>query len=235
MEDFKTAIHIYRRLKEKEITTDDIEGFELFNSANDTKIAEILDLLDDEFATQRISSHRAMYLIPKVTNNIDAMNYSKYKELIPYKNATLVDQYLMFYIIMNVLNEIYSGQNNERKSRDFITRAELLQRMDERVEMIIAAEKEDMEAMQEEEMYSQLNIIKVAERWDNMISLGEDKKFTKQRLIKNIHRKMAEEGLISNIDDKFQPTEKLDTIMENYFLHTDRLIEIDSLFENEVI
>ena len=108
----------------------------------------------------------------------------------------------------------------------------LIDELDQRFETIVANNQEDM--MKKEEELS-INLISIAESWNQKIVHEENKRTTKYGMVVRICTLLEQEKLIRLMDDKkeIRTTKKLDDLMTYYFLNDSRVEEINRIFTEE--
>jgi len=87
-------------------------------------------------------------------------------------NARLSDVYLSYYITMFILYKFYSGKNKNPKQREFIRVMALIDELDQRFEAILNNNQEDVIETEED---LNINLIRIAEVWNQKIVYEENK------------------------------------------------------------
>lgn len=233
----KEAMKIYfALLRNGEIRkTQERELFNLYHSSID--IQEVLNMMVEESECEILITLEAVYLIPKPENRIIGFNYKDNEELKNIDN--LMDYYMGLYIITFILNEFF----NSIDSVEFISVDRLVKGITKRLD--IAAEKDNIKEIEQD---IKVNITELRDAWRAKKEVPEDKNAEEGKMTKSMKcrygcvRKMIvflrDQGLIlyHKEDDEIRPTEKLNDLMNNFFLLNERKCEVESvLYGNGVM
>lgn len=230
MSSVKTGIQIFKILLEKGQLDRD-EHSDLYIEYLNAEVQEILSDIEEEMDCKIIKINNTIYLLPNYDNNLLGFMNKDYREWIG-SNARLSDVYLSYYITMFLLHKFYGGKNKNPKQREFIRIMTLVEELDKRFEMILKNNQEDM--IQKEEELS-INLISIAEVWNQKLVHEENKRTTKHGTVLRISALLEQEKLIRLMEDKkeIRTTKKLDDLMTYYFLNDSRIDEINSIFIEE--
>ena len=232
MEDkIKGATKIYYQLlKNGEIR----RGFnkELYNLyANYSDIQETLKYMAEESKCDILLTTDALYMIPKPENDIIGFNYRNDEDLKNVKDES--DYYLGLYIITVIFNEFF----NAIAPMEFMSIDELVKKVENR--LVAASNKEDVKKLESESRY---NILSLKEAWFAKENLPGDKEEKIGKLTWSYQYRygcarriiifLTNQGLViySKEDDEIRPTEKLNDLMNYYFLDNKRKAEIENIF-----
>ncbi len=230
MSSVKTGIQILKILLEKGQLDRD-EHSDLYIEYLNAEVQEILSDIEEEMDCKIIKINNTIYLLPNFDNNLLGFMNKDYREWIG-SNARLSDVYLSYYMTMFLLHQFYGGKNKNPKQREFIRIMTLVEELDKRFEMILKNNQEDM--IQTEEELS-INLISIAEVWNQKLVHEENKRTTKHGTVLRICALLEQEKLIRLMEDKkeIRTTKKLDDLMTYYFLNDSRIDEINSIFIEE--
>jgi hypothetical protein len=76
-----------------------------------------------------------------------------------------------------------------------------------------------------------INLASCVEIWLNMLVDHESKRRTKLRVIENVVKLLEEHKLAYIVENQIRTTRKLDVLMRQYYLSTDRVKQINEAFE----
>lgn len=223
----KTAIQIFKILLE-DGQLDRDEHSDLFIEYLNAEVQEVLSELEEEMDCRIIRINHSIYLLPNSDNSLLGFKNKDFREWIG-SNARLVDVYLSYYITMFILFLFYGGKNKNPKQREFISMTALIEELDQRFEAIL---RNNRESVIEKEEELSLNLITIAEVWDQKISHEDNKRTTKYGTVTRICSLLEQEKLIRLVEDKkeIRTTKKLDDLMTHYFLNDSRIDEIQRVF-----
>lgn len=230
MTSVKTGIRIFKILLEKGQLDRD-EHSDLFIEYLNSEVQEVLSEFEEEMDCKVIKINNTIYLLPNYDNSLLGFRNKDFREWLG-ANARLSDVYLAYYIVMFILHQFYGGKNKNPKQREFIRMMTLIDEVDKRFEVILNSNQEDM--MKKEEELS-INLISIAEVWNQKIVHEENKRTTKLGTVTRICSLLEQEKLIRLMEDKkeIRTTKKLDDLMTYFFLNDSRIEEINSIFAEE--
>lgn len=218
------ALKIYKKLLEKG-QIKDTEDKDLYYDLKNVEIREELELIAKELDFELVFVPHAVYLVPKVENNLMGFSMKDIRESIK-KDARLIDAYLECYIIMTILYMFYGGKNKNPKQRDFIQIKDIIEKLDETLNNINGEEAEKIE-----ERFS-INFIQMSGYWRAKVLKDENKLKTRYGTVLSACNLLRNEKLIIFTDNntEIRPTPKLDDLMQYYYLNQDRIYEINDIF-----
>jgi len=227
MNKIKQATRILQHLLENGEMNQEMES-ELFSAYQDTEVAEILSVFEEELDMTIIRAGRNLYMVPGQDNRVLGFRTKDFKEWLG-ANASLNDIYQAYYIAMVLFSQFYSGKNQNPKIRQFLSVSQFLEILDQRFEAIL---QQEQEAVMDREAEMGLNLLSVAESWKSKVRMEGNKRTTKQGIVLYICRMLANEKLIYLLEDReIRTTRKLDDLMKHYFLSDQRIEEINRIFE----
>jgi hypothetical protein len=199
--------------------------------ANYSDVQDTLKYMAEESKCDLLLTTDALYMIPKPENDIIGFNYKNDEDFKSVKDET--DYYLGLYIITVIFNEFF----NTISPMEFISVDELVKKVEKRMEA--AALKDDVEEIENEFKY---NIRNLKDAWfaKENIPGDKDERLGKQTwsyqyrygCVRKMIIFLTNQGLVlySKEDDEIRPTQKLNDLMNYYFLDNRRKAEIESIF-----
>ncbi len=153
-----------------------------------------------------------IYLIPKEENTFLGFSKAKLKETLCKSTGTDKDFYLSQFVILTLLTEIYDGQGNSSKCKDYIRVGELQNSISEYLKIGVEQNSEEEE---EQKGIAFRNMLEAYEalRSDDK---GSKARTTKEGFLHNIFVFLEKQGLIDYIeeDEMIKTTKKLDNLMD---------------------
>ncbi len=230
MNNTKTAIKIFKILLENG-QLDREEYSDLFIEYLNSEVQEIINVFEEEMDCKVIKLNNTIYLLPDYDNGLLGFRNKDFREWIG-SNSRLSDVYMSYYIAMFILFKFYGGKNKNPKQREFLRINTLIDELDNRFEGILKQNREQV-VLKEEEL--SINLISIAEAWNQKITLEDNKRTTKFGTVLRICSLLEQEKLIRLMEEKkeIRTTKKLDDLMTYYFLNDSRINEINSIFAEE--
>jgi hypothetical protein len=199
----------------------------LYSEYLEPEVQEVLSHFEEEFECRFLNFDETVYLVPGISSQIIGVQPGEIRRYFG-SNATNKDVYLAYYIIMFILYEFYNGKNKDPKRTDFIQLGHLVNDLDERFERISSLDKGEVDRLETE--YG-INLASCVEIWLNMLVDHESKRRTKLRVIENVVKLLEEHKLAYIVENQIRTTRKLDVLMRQYYLSTDRVKQINEAFE----
>lgn len=229
MSNVKTAMQIFRILLE-DGQLDRESHSDLFIEYLNPEVQEVLSEIEEEMDCKILKINNTIYLLPNYDNSLLGFRNKDHREWIG-ANVRLSDVYLSYYITMFILYKFYGGKNKNPKQMEFIRIMSLIDELDQRFEAILKRDSEEVMAEEEE---VNINLISIAEVWNQKISHEDGKRTTKYGTVLRVCHLLEQEKLIRVMEDKkeIRTTKKLDDLMTYYFLNDSRIDEINSIFSN---
>lgn len=226
MENFKSAISIFRLLTlQGEFSRR--EHPELYSDYLESGVQEILSLFEQEFGCKLLHFNDTVYLVPNMDSELLGIQPSELRGYFG-SGATKKEVYLGYYIMMFIFYEFYSGKNRDPKKMDFLQISLLIDHLDERFERLKDMQEEEIEEL--EEKY-RINLASSMAIWTSMLVDHENKRKTKYNFIRIVCRILEEQKLAYIVEDQIRTTAKLDTLMRQYYLHAERIAQINGAFD----
>lgn len=228
MNSLQTALKVFRILMEDGQLDRDVNE-ELFIEYLNPDVLEYLNHFEEEMDCRIIRYSNTIYLIPSCENKLLGFRTKDLREWFG-ANARLSDVFLMDYIVMFILYLFYAGKNKNPKQREFLRFSTLLDELDRRFANILSSDKEEITKL--EEQYS-INFIRIAEIWVSKKGFEEKKLNTKMGTVLRVCKLLELERLVRIVDDEkeIRTTRKLDDLMINYYLNDNRVLEVQTIFD----
>lgn len=226
MEHIKTAVKIFRLLLAQGEISKREQAF-LYGEYLETEVQEVLSCFEEEFECKLLSFDDTIYLVPNINSQVIGVQPAEIKRYFG-SNATGRDVYLAYYIMMYIFYEFYSGKNRDPKKTDFIQVSHLINHLDERFERLDKMSGGEIGRLEDE--YS-VNLASCMEIWMNLLVDHETKRRTKTRIIEGVVSILEDHRLAYMVENQIRTTKKLDVLMRQYYLNTDRVKLISEAFE----
>ena len=231
MENIRTASAILKVLMEEGKVTRAINKDLFMSYISEVKIEEILSTMTEELDAEVLRVNNTLYLIPSPENELLGFRHRDTREWFG-TNARQSDAFLAYYITAVILNLFYGGKNRDPKQREFLSLVHVIEELDNRVSEALKNKEKTGEMDQK---YS-MNFQNCAQVWD--IKKGHEegsRRTTKMGFLLSVVKLLQQEGLlrISEDEKEIRTTEKLDDLMLHYYLHEDRVIEIQKILKEE--
>lgn len=229
MENIRVASAILKVLMEEGMLTRSGHRDLFMDYISEVKIEEVLGVMTEELDAEVLRVNDTLYLIPSSENELLGFRHRDTREWFG-TNARQADAFLAYYITVIILNLFYGGKNQNPKQREFLSLVLVLEEVDRRVSEALKNSEKTQELDQE---YS-MNFQTCAQVWD--IKKGHEegsRRTTKMGFLLSVVKLLQQEGLlrISENEKEIRTTEKLDDLMLHYYLHDDRVMEIQKIFQ----
>ncbi len=153
-----------------------------------------------------------IYLIPKEENTFLGFSKAKLKETLCKSTGTDKDFYLSQFVILTLLTEIYDGQGNSSKCKEYIRVGELQNSISEYLKIGVERNSEEEEERKGIAFRNMLEAYEALRSDDK----GSKARTTKEGFLHNIFVFLEKQGLIDYIeeDEMIKTTKKLDNLMD---------------------
>lgn len=217
------SIRLFAKLMEKGYITREQDS-SYYEDYCDAEIASELAVMEQELDFTLYRTNGRLYLLPNPGNELFSQNNSDFRRSVG--NEKLEELYLLNYMAIFLLHELYGGKGNTLQTRYYIRESDFLDEFTKHCEQV-RAEGEDMKNAAAQ--YS-MNFLRLADNWlakrgDESISSD-----TKHGCFMKIIRKFRDEDLLYDADGVWKPTVKLNDLMP-YYLSQNRIAEIHSILE----
>lgn len=217
------SLKLFARLMEKGYITHEQDP-SYYEDYCDAEIASELAVMEQELDFTLYRTNGRLYLLPNPSNELFSQNNSDFRRSVG--NEKLEELYLLNYMAIFLLHELYGGKGNTLQTRYYIRECDFLDDFTKHCEQV-RAEGEDMKNAAAQ--YS-MDFLRLADNWlakrgDESISSD-----TKHGCFMKIIRKFRDEDLLYDADGVWKPTVKLNDLMP-YYLSQNRIAEIHSILE----
>lgn len=214
------AFQLFSQLSQQGfIEKEDVEFYRL-----NEEVQSLMEQFAREVDTVLVLAGDMLYLIPStVLSPFHIKNEQLRREL--GANATNADMYMLYFCILVFIGEFYNSYLSSEVQRDFLTTAEWLDGLQQRLQTLRQHSDEELSRHAEELQYNWLAIL---EKWEALNDVKESaqnqKGNTVSRLsfLNKVLQFMFKERLIEQVGpDEYALTEKTKTIVQRYFMELD--------------
>lgn len=218
--DVLQAFQLFLRLTQQGLLeNEDVEIYQL-----NQEVQSIMEQFAREVDTVLVQAGPKIYLVPITTlSPFHVKNEYVRREL--GANATNSDVYMMYFAILVFIGEFYNSYLSTETQRDFLTTAQWLEALQQRVAALNQYSPEQLQKLSQDFQY---NWPKILEKWEALNDLKESaqnqKGNTLSRLsfLHKVLQFMSKEDLIEQVGaDEYNLTEKTKTIVQRYFMEFD--------------
>lgn len=220
------ALSIYNHLiAEGDI---DLEKEKLFQQElEDKEIRDFLEVIAHESQSYLFEYRKKLCLIPEIENRLLSYTNEDLKRSILHYRDNIPDLYVCYYIAISLFAAMQLASGN---FREYINVEDLGKMVSESLSRFT-----DYENLNELEVENEFNIRYVANKWDRLKELKDNKELTNQKskigLIISTCKFLSRHDLVELVNENRQIriTEKLKRIILNYYSHRDREYKIMKL------
>ena len=214
------AYKLYSRLARG--GSESVEEMRLYT--RDERIEELINQFAREDQATVIIAGGMAYLVPIASSSPYQMSNETIKKLYLPNNATNLDIYLMYVATIILVGEFYNSYQTKEPTRAFITMAEWLEAIQNRMEALWALGEEELRKVEEEQEY---NWQKIAQKWMALDDVKENaKKLTgvmasRLSFLNMTKQFLEKQDMVKDIGNyELELTEKTKVIMQRYFMNT---------------
>lgn len=215
------TLRLFAKLMEKGYITREQEPVYYEESCSSEILAELAIMEQElDFTLYRINGK--LYLLPNPTNELFSQDNKDFRRSVG--NEKLEDLYLLNYMAMYMLHELYGGKGNTLITRYHIKEADFLNEFTKHCEQVRA----EGESLKNASAQYSLNFLRLADSW--LAKRGEESNSidTKHGCFMKIIRKFRDEELLYESDGVWKPTVKLNDLMP-FLLDQSRISEIHAI------
>lgn len=219
------SLRLFSKLMEKGYITREQEPV-YYDYYNDPEVASELAVMEQELDFTLYRTNGRLYLIPNSTNELFSQNNSDFRRSVG--NVNLEELYLLNYMAMFLLHELYGGKGKTLQTRYYIKEADFLNDFTKHCEQV----RSEGETLKEASQSYSIDFLRLADSW--LAKRGDELNSTdtKHGCFMKIIRKFRDEDLLYETDGVWKPTVKLGDLMP-YYLSQKRIKEIHSILEGE--
>lgn len=219
----RETLKIFTRLMNKGYITKE-QDFVYYNHSFDPEISAELAIMEDELDFTLYRTNGRLYLIPNLTNELFSQDNRDFR--LSVGNEKLETLYLLNYMAIFLLYELYGGKGKNLQTRYYIKEDSFLNEFTAHCEKV----RDEGEALRNVSARYSLDFLRLADNW--LAKRGEESNSidTRHGCFMKIIRKFRDEELLYESDGVWKPTVKLNDLMP-YFLAQNRISEIHSILE----
>lgn len=190
----------------------------------DEEIAYELAVMEQELDFTLYRTNGRLYLLPNPSNELFSQDNSDFRRSVG--NEKLEELYLLNYMAIFLLHELYGGKGNTLQTRYYIKESDFLTEFTQHCEKVWA----DGEALKNAAAQYSIDFRNLAHKW--LIKPGDESNSvnTRHGSFMKIIRKFRDEELLYDADGVWKPTVKLNDLMP-YYLSQNRIAEIHAILE----
>ncbi len=217
------SLRLFAKLMEKGyITREQDPSF--YEDYCDAEIASELAIMEQELDFTLYRTNGRLYLLPNPSNELFSQDNSDFRRSVG--NEKLEELYLLNYMAIFLLHELYGGKGNTLQTRYYIKESDFLTEFTQHCEKVRA----DGEALKSAAAQYSMDFLRLADNW--LAKRGDESNSadTKHGCFMKIIRKFRDEELLYDADGVWKPTVKLNDLMP-YYLSQNRIAEIHAILE----
>lgn len=217
------SLRLFAKLMEKGyITREQDPSF--YEDYCDAEIASELAIMEQELDFTLYRTNGRLYLLPNPSNELFSQDNSDFRRSVG--NEKLEELYLLNYMAIFLLHELYGGKGNTLQTRYYIKESDFLTEFTQHCEKVRA----DGEELKSAAAQYSMDFLRLADNW--LAKRGDESNSadTKHGCFMKIIRKFRDEELLYDADGVWKPTVKLNDLMP-YYLSQNRIAEIHAILE----
>lgn len=215
------TLRLFAKLMEKGYIAREQEPA-FYDDSCDDDISSELAVMEQELDFTLYRTNGRLYLLPNPTNELFAQDNKDFQRSVG--NEKLEELYLLNYIAIFLLYELYGGKGNTMQTRYYIKESDFLNDLTKHCEQV----RSEGEALKNASEQYSLDFLRLADSWLAKRSDDSTSIDTKHGCFMKIIRKFRDEELLYEADGVWKPTVKLNDLMP-YFLAHNRISEIHSI------
>lgn len=217
------SLKLFAKLMEKGYITREQDS-SFYEDYCDAEIASELAIMEQELDFTLYRTNGRIYLLPNPSNELFSQDNSDFRRSVG--NEKLEELYLLNYMAIFLLHELYGGKGNTLQTRYYIKESDFLTEFTQHCEQVRA----DGEALKSAAAQYSMDFLRLADNW--LAKRGDESNSvdTKHGCFMKIIRKFRDEELLYDADGVWKPTVKLNDLMP-YYLSQNRIAEIHAILE----
>ena len=218
------SLKLFAKLMEKGYITREQEPA-YYEYYNDAEIAYELAIMEQELDFTLYRTNGRLYLLPNPSNELFSQDNKDFKRSVG-QNEKLEVLYLLNYMAIFMLNELYGGKGNTLQTRYYIKESDFVEEFTKHCEQVRA----ECEALKNASAQYSIDFLRLADSW--LAKRGDESvsSDTKHGCFVKIINKFRDEELLYDADGVCKPTVKLNDLMP-YYLSQNRIAEIHAILE----
>ena len=217
------SLRLFAKLMEKGYITREQDAA-FYEDSCDGDIMSELAVMEQELDFTLYRTNGRLYLLPNTTNELFSQDNRDFRRSVG--NEKLEELYLLNYMAMFLLHELYGGKGNTLQTRYYIKESDFLEEFTKHCEQVRA----EGEALKNASSQYSIDFLRLADSW--LAKRGDESNSvdTKHGCFMKIIRKFRDEELLYDADGVWKPTVKLSDLMP-YYLSLNRISEIHAILE----
>lgn len=216
------TLKVFSKLMEKGYITREQEPAAYENSC-DAEVSAELAVMEQELDFTLYRTNGRLYLLPNPTNELFVQDNRDFRRSVG--NEKLEELYLLNYMAMFLLYELYGGKGSTLQTRYYIKESDFLHDFTAHCEQV----RTEGEALKNASAQYSLDFLRLADSWLAKRGGESNSADTKHGCFMKIVRKFRDEELLYESEDGvWKPTVKLNHLMP-YFLAQNRISEIHAI------
>lgn len=217
------TLKLFAKLMEKGYITREHDSA-FYEDSLDTEIASELAIMEQELDFTLYRTNGRLYLLPNSNNELFSQDNRDFRCSVG--NEKLEELYLLNYMAMFLLYELYGGKGNTLQTRYYIKESDFLNEFTKHCEQI----RTEGETLKNASAQYSIDFLRLVDNWLAKRGDESNSSDTKHGCFMKIIRKFRDEELLYNSDGVWKPTIKLGDLMP-YYLSQNRISEIHSILE----
>ena len=217
------SLRLFAKLMEKAYITREQDS-SYYEDYCDAEIAAELAVMEQELDFTLYRTNGRLYLLPNPSNELFSQDNSDFRRSVG--NEKLEELYLLNYMAIFLLHELYGGEDNTLQTRSYIKESDFLDEFTQHCEQV----RSEGEALKNAAAQYSMDFLRLADNW--LAKRGDESNSvdTKHGCFMKIIRKFRDEELLYDADGVWKPTVKLNDLMP-YYLSKNRIAEIHTILE----
>ena len=217
------SLRLFSKLMEKGYITREQDS-SFYEDYCDAEIASELAVMEQELDFTLYRTNGRIYLLPNPSNELFSQDNSDFRRSVG--NEKLEELYLLNYMAIFLLHELYGGKGNTLQTRYYIKESDFLTEFTQHCEQVRA----EGEALKSAAAQYSMDFLRLADNW--LAKRGDESNSadTKHGCFMKIIRKFRDEELLYDADGVWKPTVKMNDLMP-YYLSQNRIAEIHAILQ----
>lgn len=218
------SLKLFAKLMENGYITRE-QDREYYENSCDVETASELSIMEQELDFTLYRTNGRLYLLPNPDNELFSQDNRDFRRSVG-SNEKLEKLYLLNYMAMFLLHELYGGKGNTLQTRYYIKESDFLNEFTKHCEQI----RSDGEALKNASAQYSIDFLRLADNWLAKRGDESNSSDTKHGCFAKIIKKFHDEELLYDADGVWKPTVKLNDLMP-YYLSQNRISEIHTILE----
>ncbi len=217
------SLKLFARLMKKGYITRE-QDFSYYEYYCNPEIASELAIMEQELDFTLYRTNGRLYILPDSDNELFSQDNSDFRKSVG--SEKLEELYLLNYMAIFLLRELYGGKGNTLQTRYYIKESDFINEFTKHCEQVRA----EGESLKNASAQYSMDFLRLVDSWLAKRSDESNSSDTKHGCFMKIIRKFRDEELLYEVDGVWKPTVKLNDLMP-YYLSQNRIAEIHSILE----